>query len=1031
MIDIREKVGKSIENKSIENYYKTGSESSVKVITGAAKKESYVKNKDSVNVDMPDSVYTRPDGINNGETAADQMVQGNGLDAKTRQNQMIVLSNTTSAEDYKKMQEDGFSLTDTDSQTIITETDKIKAVLAKAGVDISVYGDDLDEESLKEITGSEALASMIMQTLQQNDIPLTEENVSQTETAYNQAVNMGSISEYAAAYVLKNGEEPTIDNLYKANYSGAGEASQLSETEFDQLKKQLSDIIADAGLEADDQTYDNCKWLIENNIAVTGDNLRYLEQLQVLINGGLPDDEAVLGAIADAISEGKRPGDAMLIEGYSMTDKAENAKAVIDGASSENIAYLVENNQEITIENLEQAERNNFTAAVDDQNQAQIKARRQLEETRLAMTTEANLALLKKGISIDTKPLEELVQCLKEQENAYYENLLNSSGIPADGENVNTFKTTTDYVNTLKYSPAYALNLSSADETLEDIADRAANVEESLKKANQSYETMMTTPRKDLGDSITKAFSNVDDILRDLGLEVNKSNQRAVRILAYNQLDINVENINRIKAVDEEVQRTFSNLTPKTTLEMIRQGIQPLEMTISELNDAAAEIKQSTEETDNERFSKYLWKLEQNHAITEEERSSYIGIYRLIAQVEKTDGAVIGSLINQGADITMKNLLTAVRSQKKAGMEYTVDDNFEGVNAKTDSPKIDEQINTAYRTNVSYQADIVSDIMDNINPEALNKLGDKWENMTPEEFKEAISELEDSQDNAYVKQQLADYRKAIESAEDIYDYLDRYDIRNSLINVMSESKYIRQPNRLMEELWSEEGLSADSLDKIRWMKEELLERFGEAVKTPQEMADAQETLAEVATNVMKTMINDNEKITARDLKELRLMNNQFSLCAQKAREESYMIPVQTGDDVTGVSLKIIRGKEDKGLVDIFFRGEMMGKVAAAFEAREEGISGVIATSDEETRQLLSDNLGLFAGSLNNDGKESVDLRVALIPDLSSEKFEAASLQKELNIEKDETSNKDNTVQTSRLYHVAEGFIQTVSELFNI
>ena len=144
MIDIREKVGKSIENKSIENYYKTGSESSVKVITDAAKKESYVKNKDSVNVDMSDSVYTRPDGINNGETAADQMMQGNGLDAQTRQNQMIVLSNTTSAEDYKKMQEDGFSLTDTDSQTIITETDKIKAVLAKAGVDISVYGDDLD-----------------------------------------------------------------------------------------------------------------------------------------------------------------------------------------------------------------------------------------------------------------------------------------------------------------------------------------------------------------------------------------------------------------------------------------------------------------------------------------------------------------------------------------------------------------------------------------------------------------------------------------------------------------------------------------------------------------------------------------------------------------------------------------------------------------------------------------------------------------------------------------------------------------------
>ena len=37
-----------------------------------------------------------------------------------------------------------------------------------------------------------------------------------------------------------------------------------------------------------------------------------------------------------------------------------------------------------------------------------VTAKRQLEETRLAMTTEANYALLKRGISIDTKPLERI-----------------------------------------------------------------------------------------------------------------------------------------------------------------------------------------------------------------------------------------------------------------------------------------------------------------------------------------------------------------------------------------------------------------------------------------------------------------------------------------------------------------------------------------------------------------------------------------------------------------------------------------------
>lgn len=45
------------------------------------------------------------------------------------------------------------------------------------------------------------------------------------------------------------------------------------------------------------------------------------------------------------------------------------------------------------------------------------------------------------------------------------------------------------------------------------------------------------------------------------------------------------------------------------------------------------------------------WK---NNQITEEERNSYIGIYRLIHQVEQTDGAAIGALVNQGAEMTMK-----------------------------------------------------------------------------------------------------------------------------------------------------------------------------------------------------------------------------------------------------------------------------------------------------------------------------------------------------------------------------------------
>ena len=145
------------------------------------------------------------------------------------------------------------------------------------------------------------------------------------------------------------------------------------------------------------------------------------------------------------------------------------------------------------------------------------------------------------------------------------------------------------------------------------------------------------------------------------------------------------------------------------------------------------------------------------------------------------------------------------------------------------------------------------------------------------------------------------------------------------------------------------------------------------------------------------------------------------LCKEKAKEESFLVPVQTGDTITGVSLKIVRGKENKGLVDIFFRGALMEKVAASFEAKENGISGVIATTDEETRRILSDNLGMLVEKINENGTESMDIRVAYVSDLSMWQFEKNTLS--------ETGEKSE-VQTKRLYNIAESFIQMVSDLAN-
>ncbi len=987
---------------------------------------------------MPNAVYEKPEGKE--ETVMEQLDTQMDMSATNRKNQMIVITNTTSSEDLEQMSKDGFAGLDADSHRIITVTDKIKAELAKAGVDISIYGDSLDTAELEEITGSSALANQIMGALKEADLPATEANIEETVKAYQAAEELPALDDAAKEYLLKNEWEPTIKNLYMAAHSGIsmGNSEQF---DFSSMEKQLEQIIKNAGLEVNAKSKENCKWLMQKNIALTVTNLKYLNGLNTLSEKLLGsgknelDMQQVLQRIMEAICDGKRPMDALLMEGFSFEDRAQSAYDTVMQTKDVDIAYCIEQEMTVSIQNLQIAMGNRQDVVNADENDdirnnsvetvsvsvemsvniSFVKAKRQLEETRLAMTVEANYALLKRGISIDTKPLEQVVENLKGLEDQYYKDLMHQAGVEASEENLSIFTTTTKYVEELKFQPAYALTLSSSQETIQTLHQTGSTLKVSMEAAMQSYETMWTAPRADMGDSIRKAFGNIDAILEDLNLEKTELNQRAVRILAYNETEITVENITKIKDVDMELQKLFRNLTPATTLELIREGENPLEMDIQELNHVVEVLQSETGEKENEKFSKFLWKLEQNKEISAEERDSYIGIYRLIAQVEQTDGAAIGALLNQGADITMKNLLTAMRSAKK-DVNYKIDDAFDGVDATLKGPRIDEQIMASFQTNCMKEAKEL------ISPEKLAQL-EEWENFTPEELLENLRAIQDEEsivlEKQYYSEMANEYTSVLEASDEVYAFLEKYDQKNSVNNVLAAKRLLDNPSNVFETLFDTEGKSMDYQEMIAGLKDQIMKEFGEAVKTPEAMAEAEATLAEVAERVMQTMIVENEPVSAKDLRDLRLMSQQFFLCNERTKEESFLVPVQTGDSVTGVNLKIVRGKANKGLIDIFFRGALMEKVAASFEAKENGISGVIATTDEDTKKLFEENIDLLLEHMNYEGKESMDITVTKVNDLSAWQFEKNTLS-----EKGEKS----PVQTKRLYHIAESFIQTMADL---
>ena len=982
--------------------------------------EKQVKKADVVTGSVPMTqtvTYAKPEQE---QESVSQEIQNSvaGKDAVQMKNEMLVGVRTSTSEHLQAMEEDGFSLPDTDIHTIVTETDKIQMQLAKAGKDTSYFSGDLSAEQIAQITGSAALAV-------------------QYESALEQARSIQPLSEGALKYMLENDLEPTIANIYRAQFNGTyGYVAQPEEIpDQPRIIRQMEKVLAAAGMEVSEQNLTACKWLAANDISVTAGHVSSLCALQKL---QVPfDEKQLLSAMQTAVLEEKTPAEAYLIDSASLLARAEDAVEVIDQTTDRELTYVLGQGQELTIENLREAhnliesgmvsaedyEEVPETETFSRKGLALLEARRMLEETRLAMTTEANYGLLKRGMEIEIRPLVQLVEELKGQEQDYYRQLLQADGSHATSEQLSLFQDTLGIAEQLKTMPAYALGSNLYDGTLQSLHTAGAQQLADFRAAGETYETLMTTPRADLGDSIHKAFQNVDEILQEIGMEPTRDNTRAVRILAYNRLEINEQSVTEMKLADRQVQQAFDSLKPAVVREMIRDGINPLQMQMSELNEQAQQIRDRIGGADDlTKYSEYLWKLEQNHELTPQERDSYIGIYRLIHQVEAGDGAAIGALVEQGAPITMENLLRAVRSEKKSGMDYKVDEQFGGVKGRIKGASISEQINAAYQTQCMQAVQQIAEA-----PEQFTDLlkNDDWKKLTPEQLLEQLQQLspDPESDAAYNEELLEDFRAAAAAQTEVYEMLERYDVPVTINHVLAMQQMMANPNDALRRLFGlseqteKEDKKADLMKEISRIKADILDKLGENIQAPEELAKAQETLAEVAEHCGQTVIH--EGMTRLDIRQLQMMTAQLHLCADMTKEERYQIPILTSDGAVGVQLRIIRGTEKKGSVRITMDTAAYGKVAAELRAEENGIKGYLASNSRDGRDRLRQELPRveeLLGELTGENAAN-EVRVLLSQQLDLVNFELTGGD---SVKPEGKAQRD--VQTKELYGIAEKLI---------
>lgn len=1010
-----------------------------------------------------------------GLTTQDIMSKAGNTNVKAQKDFMIVMSNSVSGADLGKMQEEGFQPGSTDVETYVSIVDRIKVTLAKAGVEIAGYNDNLDTATVEEITGSRIDANKLVDKMQQADIPVTEDNITALVKIIAQGMEIGELSEDALKYLLLNQKAPTVDNIYAARFSstdslrqGKGYYSDYAQgyyakkadtINWDALQSGIDSVIRQSGLENTEDVQNNARWLVESGIELTPQNLSYLSDLSQL---QLPmDAEQLMDMAVTAMGNGKQPGKALVTGEQPVWQQAKELVEQAEAISDEAIHDTIEAGETLNLRNLSAAQkeidaREGSEAAVvntGDASLREIEARRQMEEIRLVMTQEANRQLLKNGYQIDTTELSQLVEALKATEANIKAALFQGETEQVNEQRAVWYEDTLTLTKELAAMPAALSGKISASKTpftLEALHQEGSILQSKYDKAGESYEALMTAPRKDMGDSIQKAFRNVDDILQDLGLETNDSNRRAVRILGYNNMGITQDNIQSVKEADMQVTGVIRRMTPAVTLQMIREQINPLDMNLDELEEYLNEQDKDTG-SDAEKFSAYLHKLDQSHAITEDEREAYIGIYRLFRQIEKTDGAVIGSVVAAGAEMNFKNMLSAVRTSRHKNMDISIDDGFGGLEKLiARGQAIDEQIMAGYQDSPSreyqhqmqYYAALSGEIKDELvqktDVDALKEM-DIQADTTIEQFAQELKQMPETNQSSrqdMEQDRIHNFRDSVQSAQQVEDSVIQslidYEQPVSVNNIQAAELLLMERGSLYKQIFGRNGAASvendtsvnDAFDSVGDIEHDALwQKAEDAANNLTDKSSAvsayQELIGE-AVSAVENMVHTSDNIV--DVKAAQMLYKGLSLAGSLAREENYELPVNIKGELTSINLKIYHNGSRMGKVTVTMDTDTLGKVAADFDISEEKISGMIAydkkTSGQDIKVLQNNLLEQFSKAQQESGQnKKISISLAETKTLDLNRFG-----------QDRDVEESKELSTRELYQTAKAFITALKSL---
>jgi len=926
---------------------------------------------------------------------------------KEAKEQAKKLSQTISSEELRKLEMMGIDV-DTANMTDImgmvntlrynADTEETAELMAKIAVDKG------DGKNLTMLGGNVMVGGMEISGVSVGEVVAAENSDKSV-----------ALSDNEAMYLLKNNMDLSKENLYKAHYSGVKLATQVNEKLMADMEPQLSKVIEQAGFLVDVETMDAAKLLMNNDVPVTTDNLRkYMDMKpymgQAPEKAGIPDKVEAVNDNEVAAKAAKLYEDVRSIDIKQVYDMAASGKSVTIAAA---VRYGVartetKSGRDITADNLNST--SSYSNLVPEMlhtlsdealsklgfvDAKAVTAMRQMEELRLSMTSAVAGKLIKLDMNVDTRELTKVVSMLKNIENQMAKEAFYAAGVEPTEENLSLYQEVSSKVNAVAKAPAsvVAAPLMGEEFTIEGLHRRVAPamamedgamsgqdnqgakgdiqsqttlgvtqttdgtgslLATKLETVRRSYEAVGTAPRRDMGDSITKAFANVKDILEEMSMPVNYETERAVRILGYNQLEITEENINQIIDYDRQVNDMINTFYPEAVIGMIRDGINPLDMPIDELNKKIRNKNYNNGVTEAKNFATFLRDMENQGELTIEEREAYVGMYRVMEKLAKSGDREAGYLFANGGRLTVRNLITAMRSRKAAGVDVGIDDSFGMLkDLNVSGKKMDEQIAGAFGINSEIETE------------------------DADYFKDAYKLIENNLEQ-FMEENAVEF-----SAVNITAVNTMLNQSGGIYSLVSEllSKMKFNTNAKAEAIDEETENMADSMvgedvpvDIARLAGDMAMDKILEHLRGSEEMSLKYEDLRAKLTELMYQW-GASGALDKMDIATIKTANAGFNIMSGMAKRDRFSIPVETNQGTKVMNLTVKKDGGNPGLVEVSMRTEGFGELITSLKSDKNGAlyGQLVADSSEGNFALktveASFKEGLVAAGYNADGVE--------------------------------------------------------------